>query len=264
LDLQNQLRSKMIPYVVKKVAGAGFSLAVFFTWMLLMSEFDLYQFVQAISNRVYWFIFFGYGVVCSVGIDLVTWKLSRARLPLRILLYILAGYAIFNVGEVNAFTFIAGTVGALCALLFFLGTYVSGKSTRFAYTFAFAAPLFFLLLMHVDFTEKVRWTEEQRDSTYTARFEYFHGKHEIPIAAEKGQTITFAVDVTNANGGGHGFHVLNDQDQIVGMTEESGGKMKIKAENTGIYRIVFTGDGLKGSVTVTWSLSPPQQNRPGE
>jgi hypothetical protein len=36
------------------------------------------------------------------------------------------------------------------------------------------------------------------------------------------------------------------------MMEE--GKMKMKAQNTGVYRIVLTGDDLKGSMKVVWSI----------
>jgi hypothetical protein len=245
---------KRFPYVLTKVSGAGFSLSAFFICMLLLTEFDLYKFVQVISKWMYWIIFFGYGIVCSVGIDLVTCKITRKKTILRILLYVFAGYAIFNIGEVNAYTFFAGTVGAICALLFYFGTYVSKKTPLFTFVFAFAFPILFLILMHVDFTEKVRWSEKQSDSTYTATFEYFNGKHEIPILASKGQTITITIDVTNANGGGHGFHVLNEEDQLVGMMDERGEKIIIHAEDTGIYRLVLTGDDLKGSFTVAWNM----------
>jgi hypothetical protein len=251
---QYQLRSKIIPYVITKLSGAGLSLSVFYTFLLLLSGFDMYKFVEEISKWSYWIIFFGYGIVCSVVIDLLTSKITRITLTLKILLYVIAGYAFFIIQELNASTLFAGTVGAICALIFYFGTYASKKTTLFPYVFVIAVPLFFIILMNYDFTEKIQWTEVRSDSTYTASFDYFNGKHEIPIRATKGQTITISIDVTNTNGGGYGFHVLNEKDKLVGMIEESGGKMKINAQNTGVYRIVLTGDDLKGSFKVVWSI----------
>ncbi|MEK5324954.1 hypothetical protein [Aeribacillus sp. FSL M8-0254] len=39
----------------------------------------------------------------------------------------------------------------------------------------------------------------------------------VPIAAKKGETITFSVKFTNLQEGGYGFHVLNDENDFIGM-----------------------------------------------
>lgn len=254
VSIPDQLRSKIIPYLVIKLSGAGLSLAVFFTFMLMLSEFEMNEFVDIISNWQLWSIFFGYGIACSVCIDLITWKIERRKRTLRTLLYVFAGYAFFLVYGFNVSTFIAGTVGALCAILFYFGTVLCKEKPPLQSVFAFVFPLIFIILMNVDFTEKVKWTEVQSGSTFTASFDFFDGKHEIPIRATEGQTITLSIEVTNQNGGGYGFHVLDEKDQYVGMMEESEGKMKIHVQRTGIYRIVLTGDNLRGSFKVTWNI----------
>lgn len=248
------LRRNIISYIITKLAGAGFSSSVFFIWMLFLSEFDMYKFSREISNGSVWTIFFGYGIGCSVIIDLFTWKMKSRKLSLIILLYVIAGYALFLIKGMNGITIFAGSIGALFSLLFYFGTYISNKKTVCKYLFAMVLPLGFLILKNYDFTEKVHWQELQTKSTYTASYEYFNGKHEIPIRAEEGQTITFSIYVTNGNGGGHGFHVIDERGKMVGMSEESGGKMKIHVHKAGIYRLVLTGDDLMGSMKVVWSI----------
>jgi hypothetical protein len=251
---QRQQWLKAVHYVLTKLSGAGLSLSVFFTYILLLSKCDMYKFVEEISKPLFWIVFYGYGMVCSLLIDLLALSIRKVNATIKILLYIIAGYAFFIVKEVNAFTLIAGTIGALCALLFYFGTFASQKTCYVKYGFAIVLPLLFILLSTFDFTIKKQWTEMQSGSAYKASFEYFNGKHEIPVYAEKNQTIAFSIRVANMNGGGHGFHVLNDKDRLVGMHEDSSGFMNIHVAESGIYRIVVTGDDLKGSFEVTWNI----------
>lgn len=148
----------------------------------------------------------------------------------------------------------AGTVGAASALIFYFGTYASRQSPFFKYMFAMGLPLLFLLLGNIDFTKKADWKEERTDSGYTASFSYFHGKHEVPVRVEEGRSMTFSVQFQRENRGGHGFHVLNEHNKRMSMEETGGGKLRLTAPETGVYRIVVTGDGLRGGFQVLWSV----------
>lgn len=237
-----------------KLAGAGFTLFLFFTYLFLSSEFDLYKFVESISSGYIWMIIYLYGVFCSSLIDVLEWKIPRINKRIKILLYAAAGYAFFMIFGINVFTLIAGTIGALCSLIFYFGTYLSKRSRNIKFCFAILVPIFFIILMKIDFTEKQKWSEIKSHSSYTATFEYFNGKHEIPIQINKGQTAEISIEYRNRNGGGHGYHVLDQKNKLVGMTEVDEGKMKFTALEKGVYRMVVTGDGLRGSFKVMWDI----------
>ncbi|WP_045515850.1 hypothetical protein [Neobacillus niacini] len=252
--IQKQNLLKIISYLFTKLAGAGFTLFLFFTYLFLASGFDKYKFVESISSWNIWIIIFGYGVICSMMIDFLQWKIPRINNRIKVLLYIVAGYSFFLIMGINVFAFIAGTIGALCSLLFYFGTYLSDRSKGTKFAFAILVPLFFIILLNVDFTEKVKWNEVRDDSSYTASFEYFNGKHEIPIKVQANQTAIISIEFINQNGGGHGYHVLNEKDKLVGMTEVQEGTMKVNAEDTGVYRVVVKGDDIRGRFTVTWKI----------
>ncbi|GIP34678.1 hypothetical protein [Paenibacillus sp. J2TS4] len=249
------LRSGIIPFLLTKLAGAGLSMAVFFAFILQASRFDLFQWSEELSRWMYWGLFFGYGIACSFVIDGLTFRLRGfPRLLVKIGLYVIAGFAFFIFKEVNGYTLFAGTVGAACALIFYFGTYASRQNPLFKYIFAVGLPLLFLLAANLDFTKKADWEEERTASSYSASFSYFNGKHEIPVRAKEGQSLTISIGFHRENEGGYGFHMLNDHNQYVGLTEAGGGKWKLSVPKTGVYKWVVTGDGLRGSFEVLWHV----------
>ncbi|WP_339229307.1 hypothetical protein NSQ77_05220 [Oceanobacillus sp. FSL K6-2867] len=246
-------------YLTTKLAGAGFLYSVMSIYFLIATGFDLYEYVEETSHGFLLYTVYVYGIACSIIIDLITYKIPKKNYSVKILLYIVAGYAYFMARELSVIMFIAGTVGALCSVLFYFGTYKSFRSQTFKYT-VIIAPLFFIILLNFDFTEKENWVEVGSDHSYTATFEYFNGKHEIPIHLKEGQTITVFHDFNNTNGGGHGFHVLNEINNLVGMTEVNEKKVRLKVQDSGVYRIVVTGDDVKGSFIVTWEIEKDDNN----
>lgn len=246
---------KAIPYLTTKLAGAGFLLFVISSYLLLASGIDMYEFVEGISNWFLWIIVFGYGILCSLLIDLFVFKLPSTSHLVRILLCIVAGYGVFIITMNFYIMLFAGTIGALCSLIFYVGTYISFRFKSFKYVFSILVPLTIIILIGVDFTEKEQWVEVKSETSYTATFDYFNGKHEIPVLAKVGQTITLSHDFETTNGGGHGFHVLNEKNKLVAMTEVSEGESKVKVQDAGVYRMVVTGDDVEGNFKVTWNIS---------
>ncbi|TVZ78457.1 hypothetical protein FB379_12753 [Aeribacillus composti] len=243
-----------ISYVKPKFTGAGFSLFIFFTVFFIAADFDLYGVSKDLNNPYLWSIFYGYGIICSIFIDLLAVKIPKITGTIKIAFYVLAGYLIFlPFGWMMVI--VGGTVGALCSLVFYFGTYMARKNVFFKYIFAICAPFILCIILNTDFTVKKDWREWKRNSSYIALFDYFHGEHAIPIYAEKGQTITFSVKIQNNNGGGHGFHVLNKDGDVVAMKEVDESTYQIKAAEKSIYHIIVTGDKLKGSFTVTWDVN---------
>lgn len=246
--------SKTVHYLLTKLSGAGLAMAIFALYLLSVSGFDMYDFSEGISNPL-WFIFYGYGIACSLLIDFIAGRFRTAGHMWKIVFYIAAGYAFFLVRHFDAVSVIMGTFGAFSALVFYAGTTVSARSRPFTYGFAIAVPLALLLIVNIDFTVKKGWEETKSQTSYEARFDYFNGKHEIPIHAEKGQTITFSITFDNANGGGWGYRVLSEGRRPVGMSEEGDDRRSLRAEETGIYRIVVTGDNVAGSFAVNWRVT---------
>jgi hypothetical protein len=72
---------------------------------------------------------------------------------------------------------------------------------------------------------------------------------------KKVKRLRFSVKIQNNNGGGHGFHVLNKDGDVVAMKEVDESTYQIKAAEKSIYHIIVTGDKLKGSFTVTWDVN---------
>ncbi|ARK32646.1 hypothetical protein [Halalkalibacter krulwichiae] len=235
-----------------KVAGAGFSITILFIISFLITGRELYEFVETISHWSLWLLFFGYGVICSIVIDFLCSNVFKR--DLKVLLYILAGYGCFLIFGLNYVTIIAGTVGALCALIFYGGLTLAERSKAFTYLCAFVLPILFLALIQFDFTEKKQWEAVQTDSSFHATFHYFNGRHHIPIAVEDGKTVQFQVKFTVENGASHGYHVRDEAGDLVGMTETSEDSQLINVEDPGIYHIVVTGRHLEGSVQVDWEI----------
>jgi len=240
-------------YLIMKAAGAGFALSLFFAVLLLLTGFDWFEFVEAISTPWHWLIFFGFGTVCSIGIDLLAKKMTKPSVALQLALHAIAGFVLFFVNGFQLTALMAGTVGAVCALLYWAGVQAAGKSVVFRWIFAITVPLTLITLMQIDFTQKTGWTEERTDGEYKASFAHFDGKHEIPLHLTKGERIAIRIGVTNRNGGGHGYHVLDENGEYVGMRENKDGRFIVEAPSDGLYRIVITGEDLRGSVSVQWT-----------
>ncbi|MFE8699547.1 hypothetical protein ACFYKX_02800 [Cytobacillus sp. FJAT-54145] len=243
-----------VGYIIKKLTGAGFALTLGFAFFLFLVRFDLFEYSEGLSNPFYWGILYGYGIFASIIIDFITNKVTFFNKKRTIILYAVAGFTFFILNGINPFTLIAGLIGAVCAAIFYLGTYLSDKNTYFKYSFAFVLPLSLLLLSSFDFSEKEGWQATTEAESFHASFDYFNGKHEIPLQVKEGDQITFKLDVSPTNGGGHGFHVKNDKGDLVGL-EDSGNKMTFVAEYSGIYHIVIKGDDLKGEVAVFWEYN---------
>lgn len=245
---------EVMNYLLTKLAGAGFTITLMFTFVFFSEGFDLFRFVETISQIELWLVIFGYGFGCSLLIDLLTRKLHDRKLMVKIGLYIVAGYAIFLIfWGVNFISVIAGTVGAICALVFYFGTHLAREYKRFLYVFALIIPIAFLLLTNIDFTHKKNWVEERNDFNYTATFDYFNGKHEIPIYLEEGQRFSYAVNFRWRNEG-FGYHVLDEKNKYVGFTEDEG-QLSHVVQTSGIYRIVVTANRrTNAGFEVTWEI----------
>ncbi|MFF2091457.1 hypothetical protein [Paenibacillus sp. NPDC058174] len=127
---------------------------------------------------------------------------------------------------------------------------------RFSYTaiVALTLLLLFIVLSKADMTVTREWKAVQTDGSYEANFDYFHGEKAIKIALEKGQSLHFKVDWPSENSGGYGLHVLDKQGKLVPQYDATEYGGIIKAEQTEAYRIVVTGDKLKGALSVRWSV----------
>ncbi|MGM9967683.1 MAG: hypothetical protein ACI383_09395, partial [Rummeliibacillus sp.] len=111
----------------------------------------MYQTVEGISNKMLWFLAYGYGILASVLIDWLIKKYALKKVKTKMGLYSIAGFGIFLIFgfivsiiygeflnlEFLAYAILAGIVGAVCALIFFLGTVIVNYSKIFTYIFAF-------------------------------------------------------------------------------------------------------------------------------
>jgi hypothetical protein len=245
---------KTIAYLISKLAGAGFLVSIFAIYVILVTKLDWFELSDAISSWFFWVMPFVYGIISSMVIDIIKLKLSNKRPLIEIGLYVLFGFIPFLVYmEGIPFTIIAGSIGAVSSLLFLLGLYLTKRSKVLRYVVAFVIPIVLVIMANIDFTTKVNWQEQETPSSYHATFDYFNGKQEIPITAERGQIILFSVEFTSENGGGHGYHVRNRLDNYMGM-EETGNQYAVEVPEDGIYRIVIHGDELKGEVEVNWEI----------
>ncbi len=240
-------------YLLEKLSASGFIWFVFCVVMLIGAGGDLYEFADSVRNAVLWAVFFGYAVISSMLIDLI-YTISPIRgQKSKIILYIASGYLIFLLSGDLMFGLIAGTVGAAFALLFFAAAQFL-KKDFLKYLFGLAVPFIILAVSQMDFTEKQGWESKRTYSSYTATFDYFNGRHEIPIRLMKGETVLFSVEVKSENGGGYGYHVETENGEIEGVRLISDGKMSFVAEEMGKYQIVMEGHNLEGMIFVDWRL----------
>ncbi|MEO4054744.1 hypothetical protein [Solibacillus sp. CAU 1738] len=239
-------------YLSTKLAGAGFALTVFFMYLLFVENFNLYNFVETISNWWIWGIIFVYGIISSSIIDWLSkkWSIINSN---KIVAYILAGFLFFFIFGISIFAVIAGIVGAIVAVIFLSGVWLAKHSKKFTTVFIIM-PLFFLVLIQFDFTVKKGWQETRNDEEYRATFKHFNGEHKIPFELDRGDVLTYTVNFYSNNGGGYGNSFQSEQRNLMGQTLLDDYTLQVEIEKAGTYNIVLTGDKLAGSFTVTWTI----------
>lgn len=244
---------QVLPYLYSKLIGAGFSLSIFALYLLVMTSFNMFEFVETASSTVLWIFFYGYGIICSVLIDGLL-RVFPSMKRYSILLYILAGCVVFFVlyKDSLVYVLIAGPIGSLVAVLFFVGMKLFIYRPKWAWLFAFAIPLCVAISLTMDFTEKQKWTAERTKSSFQVSFTYFDGIHKIPFQLEKGEKLLFNIEFESE--GGRGYSIENESGEKVPM-ESHEAKMMVKAETKGKYYIVVRGHHLSsGSFRVRWEI----------
>ncbi|WP_129080609.1 hypothetical protein [Anaerobacillus alkaliphilus] len=245
---------KVLFYLLTKLAAAGFTITMMFVFTYFSNGLDMFRLLETISGVDLWFIVFGYGIGCSLLIDLIALKLHFRKFNVKIVLYVISGYAFFMISAINIFDVFAGTVGAVCALVFYFATHIAREYKWFLYVFALVIPIGFLLLTNIDFTQKKNWVEDRNDFTYTASFSYFNGIHEIPLYLEEGQRFTYESDIKNRAQGGYSFYVLDEKNDYVGFIENEDNHI-FEVQASGMYRIVVKGNKREnGGFKITWEI----------
>ncbi|WP_080844033.1 hypothetical protein [Cytobacillus gottheilii] len=265
MNLQIRFNDTVMDYILNKVAALGLLIFIMCTYLLLGTGLDLFEFTEYLSDLEYWLYISGYALLITVLIDLVGYKWVKLTIIAKIFLHCLAGFIVFfPFMGINPFTLIAGFVGSLCALIYVLCCYFLKKKKRLALIALFVFPLL-LSVRLIDFTDKENWTEEITNTSYAAMFDHFNGKHEIPLSLKKGDLVTIYISFTPTNGGGYGYQILDQNNENVGMTEL--GEMdreyeelntraiQFNAEKAGAYRLIVTGDHLKGKIDVKWTIN---------
>lgn len=223
----------------KQMIGASFSMSVFLIIMLVIHEFNLYGFNEDISNGWIWLLFYGYGILCASLIELIGKFIPNFTVIKQLIFYILFGYLIFFIvmqGEL-IFAIIAGTVGAFFALLFWMGKAFLKPAKWYAWL-VFVIPLISLAMVPFDLTSKVGWYETKNNHSLTVEYDYFNGKHLVPIKGEKGEEIYFTVE-----------HKVTDFNSY-GMTIDVEGPV-VEMEKEEIYSIVFKEKATKNIFVTT-------------
>lgn len=247
-----------LDYISAKLVGSGFVSLLF---IFVTSGINLYDWSEIVGNFYFWFLYV-YAILFSMLVDLVLFKLKPAyRIAASLFLYILGGFAPFIVlfkGEL-VFTFIAGTVGMICAFFFYATSFFMRGKRPYSTVVSILILIILVLLATIDFSVKKQWVEIRTDQTYEASFKEFHGEHDIPIRLEQGETLTFKMSWNKQNEGGYGMSVVDRKGKYVGLNNNTrdglgSDKYSFTAVKTGIYRIKLTGDHLNGGFKVIWEV----------
>lgn len=234
-------------------------------YLILSSEFDLYEFTEYLTNINIWGLICGYALVVTVLIDLVRYKWKGFTFKTSIFLHCLAGFIVFfPFMGIHLFSLFAAGIGALCAFIYTISYYLIKKKRPLAWIALFVFPLL-LSIRLIDFTIKKEWIEEKTISSFSANFELFNGKHQIPIDLEKGDVVTSYLSFDQMNEGGYGYHISDNNGELVSMNElektdnEYGNKdtntIQFTAKKRGVYKLIVTGDHLKGKFDVKWKIN---------
>jgi hypothetical protein len=147
---------------------------------------------------------------------------------------------------------IAGTVGAFFSLLFLLGKKKLNPLKWYSWI-VFVVPLICFVLIPLDHTSKVEWSEMKGDRFVEVEYEYFNGEHLIPIHGEKGEQIYFDVEHHFSNGNSYGISVYDENGDHVGMNEENDDVLSVEFKNaTTKYIVVRAINGNQGQFQVKW------------
>src|SRR5690625_4843894 len=222
-----------------------------------MSGLNLYELSKTLENPWLWVAFYVYGTLCSFIIDFILkhWPLCKSSF----ILYGCFGFIPFviymfpNVG----FILIAGVIGTVAALLFWIGLTVVTKNKILSFTFSVVLPFVLLFVSTQDFTKKADWEAERKETSFEAEFTYFNGEHKIPIELKEGDSLLFGVTFIPINGGGWGNHLENEKGKYMPMMEV-GEKLRFEPEENGTYFIVIEGNKARGNFLVEWDLSQRQ------
>lgn len=259
-----KMTKNRIGYILNKLAALGLLVFIMCFYIILETEFDLYDFTESISNLRYWGLICGYALMTTLLIDLIRYKWIRFTYKTSILLHCFAGFiAFFPFMGFNIFSLIAGFIGALCAVIYAFSYILIKKKKQLVWVSLFIFPLL-LCIRFFDFTEKEGWKEEKTKSSFYAEFEHFNGKSEIPISLKKGDVVTIYISFDQMNEGGYGYHILNNNGQLAGMKELDGtyeeyrdidtNIIQFNAEKTDEYRLIVKGDNLKGTIDIKWQI----------
>lgn len=247
---------RVVPYFLSKLSGAGIATFLFILFMFMNTGFDMYKTVEGIFQLKLLHFFYMYGIACSLVIDLFARLIPRMDKLGKAAFYVIAGYAIFMVNGFNVSTIIAGTVGALSALIFYAGTQWSKLKSPVKHSFSIAFPLLLLVVLNIDFTVKNGWTDKTTSTSFEANFTYFNGKHEIPVVVREGETLSYSVEITNVERGGYGYSLIDENGENIGVRENFNGRLKynVTIKKTAEYRFVVEGNGLQGAIKVEWAI----------
>lgn len=217
----------------------------------MIQSLNLYELSEILSSPWVWIPFYGYGILCSFIIDWLGKQWSWIK-PWTFLLYIFAGYIVF----VFLFEFwiallIAGPIGAIAALIFYIGVEFITKSKSASFIFAMILPIIFIVVSMTDFTKKENWEVIDTETSYEAKFTYFNGEHKIPIQLVKGETLSFHVEFHTEHGWGN--HLEDGKGKYLPM-DEQGERLIFSPEEDGEYYIVVNGDRASGRFVVDWEI----------
>lgn len=258
------LNRNIMGYILNKLAALGLLVFIMCMSLILLNGFDLYRSTETLSYLSIWGLIGAYALVTTMLIDLVRIKWISFSFGVSVFLHGIAGFIVFfPFMGFNFYAVLAGSVGALCAMTYAFSSYLLEKKKQYAWLFLLVFPLF-LSFRLIDFTIKKDWTEEITATSFYAEFERFNGKNQIPIPLKKGDVVTVNLSFYGQNGGGYGFHILDEHGEYVAM-EDVGEKdepyndldetsIQFQAVKDGRYFIVVTGDELQGEIDVRWDI----------
>lgn len=249
-------------YVFRKLSAAGFAHFIFVFLLFFINGMTLFEVSEQLGSYWFWGAFYVYGILVSCAIDYLI-KIRKHHETWLGTLFFYFGFGflpfIFMFFPYIAYTILAGLVGAFAAGLFYIGEITVAKRNWSKWVFAIIIPAIMVFIALHDFTKKENWQAHETETSYHATFTYFNGEHRIPIELEKGEVLTFTIDMDSVNGAGYGHHVEDENGHYVGMdTAEDKfnhalNKSSITADRAGVYSIVTRGQQMRGSISVIWS-----------
>ncbi|TYP74495.1 hypothetical protein BCM02_10539 [Paenibacillus methanolicus] len=206
-----------------------------------------------------WAFVYGYAVLFAVAADAALYRLKKspAKAAFTVLSYMLGGVLPFLVWYPGQWlwTLFGGFYGVACSLTF-LGASLIYRAwwpySGAAAVLLLAASLYVSL---ADFTATEQWSETRSADGYQAKFDYFHGKKEIPIELERGQTLFYRVDWRISNGGGYGTYLDGEGGAYASDARNGDGWIGYRVEAPTTVRIVVTGRRAQGALAIEWEVT---------